>query len=551
MKRRTFIATAGLGAAAAATTIAAPAIAQSAPDIKWRLTSSFPKSLDTIYGAAETFSKYVADATDNKFQIQVFPAGEIAPGLEAANEVGKGSIEMCHTATYYYWGKDPTFAFGTAVPFGLNARQQNAWQYYGGGIDLMNEFWGTHNLVGFPCGNTGAQMGGWFRKEIKSVADLNGVKMRIGGFGGKVISKLGVVPQQIAGGDIYPSLEKGTIDAAEWVGPYDDEKLGFNKVAPYYYYPGWWEGGPQLSLYVNTGKWEELPKSYQAVLEAAAAEANVWMVAKYDAENIHALACDTDGIDGSEDNAGALVGPDTLARMRAAGCNPRARLAANDAYSAFAAIADLVVTGEGRIDASTATGKTRIVGELLDRIATVPNPVKQAFLIKEVASKFGMSEGLLTSRLRREEPAPAAPKPKRPETATEVGRELLSLIVGGVETAVDVRHGLPLERWPDAVSASVAAKAFELIDRTGSASASDLLALVREEAAAAALAEALERAVDPSTARKRLEECLQMLGNEEFKRTKAGVLHGDELVAAKRGAGRDVRLFPRQRSQEK
>ena len=289
MKRRDFIATAGLGAAAAATTIAAPAIAQSAPDIKWRLTSSFPKSLDTIFGAAETFAKYVADATDNKFQIQVFPAGEIAPGLEAANEVGKGSIEMCHTATYYYWGKDPTFAFGTAVPFGLNCRMQNAWQYYGGGIDLMNEFWGTHNLIAFPCGNTGAQMGGWFRKEIKSVADLNGVKMRIGGFGGKVISKLGVVPQQIAGGDIYPSLEKGTIDAAEWVGPYDDEKLGFYKVAPFYYYPGWWEGGAMLHTMINTAKWAELPKNYQSIVMSACQAANSDMMAKYDARNPEAL----------------------------------------------------------------------------------------------------------------------------------------------------------------------------------------------------------------------------------------------------------------------
>jgi hypothetical protein len=189
------------------------------------------------------------------------------------------------------------------------------------------------------------------------------------------------------------------------------------------------------------------------------------------------------------------------------------------------------------------------VGELLDRIATVPNPVKQAFLVKEVAAKFGMSEGLLTSRQRREDPAPAPPKPKRPETATEVGRELISLIVGGGETAAEVRK-LPLERWPDAVSAAVAAKAFELIDRTGAASASDLLALVREEAPAAALAEALERAADPRTALKRLTECLTLLGNEEFKKTQARVLHGDELVAAKRGAGKDVRLFPRPRTKE-
>jgi TRAP-type mannitol/chloroaromatic compound transport system substrate-binding protein len=288
MHRRKFI-SAATTAAAATATLSAPAIAQSMPEIKWRMTSSFPKALDTIFGAAETFTKYVADATDNKFQIQVFPAGEIAPGLEAANEVGKGSIEMCHTASYYYWGKDPTFAFGTAIPFGLNNRLQNAWMYYGGGIDLMNEFYATHNLIAFPCGNTGAQMGGWFRSEIKSLADLNGVKMRIGGFGGKVISKVGVVPQQIAGGDIYPALEKGTIDAAEWVGPYDDEKLGFYKVAKFYYYPGWWEGGPMLHTMINTAKWAELPPAYQSIIKSACQAANGDMMASYDAKNPAAL----------------------------------------------------------------------------------------------------------------------------------------------------------------------------------------------------------------------------------------------------------------------
>ena len=259
------------------------------PELKWRMTSSFPKALDTIYGAAETFSKFVAEATDNKFQIQVFPGGEIAPPLEAANEVGKGNVEMCHTASYYYWGKDPTYAFGTAVPFGLNSRQQNAWMYHGGGIDLMNEFYATQNLIAFPCGNTGAQMGGWFRKEIKSVADMQGVKMRIGGFGGKVISKVGVVPQQLPGAQIYENLEKGVIDAAEWVGPFDDEKLGFYKVAPFYYYPGWWEGGAMLHTMVNTAKWAELPPVYQSLVKTACQAANVDMQAKYDARNPEAL----------------------------------------------------------------------------------------------------------------------------------------------------------------------------------------------------------------------------------------------------------------------
>jgi TRAP-type mannitol/chloroaromatic compound transport system substrate-binding protein len=287
MKRRHFLQAAGI--AAAATAVAKPAIAQSAPELRWRLTSSFPKSLDTIYAAAEIFSKAVAEATDNKFQIQVFAAGEIVPAIAAADAVQNGTVEMCHTSSYYYFGKDPTFAFGTAVPFGLNARMQNAWMYHGGGMELMNDFYKKFNIIGFPAGNTGAQMGGWFRKEIKDVADLRGLKMRIGGFAGTVISKVGVVPQQIPGSDIYTALERGTIDAAEWVGPYDDARLGFQKVAPYYYYPGWWEGGPMIHNFVNLDKWNSLNPAYRSLVRTASSLANEWMVAKYDAVNPPAL----------------------------------------------------------------------------------------------------------------------------------------------------------------------------------------------------------------------------------------------------------------------
>ena len=289
--RRNFLKAAGTGgiAAAATATIAAPAIAQSMPELKWRLTSSFPKALDTIFGAAEVFSKAVAEATDNKFQIQVFPANEIVPPFKAADAVTDGTVEMAHTASYYFVGKDPTFAFGTAIPFGLNARMQNAWMFEGGGNDLMNEFYGKYNIHGIPMGNTGCQMGGWFRNEIKSVADLKGLKMRIGGYAGQVMAKLGVVAQQIPGGEIYSALEKGTIDAAEWVGPYDDEKLGFQKVAKNYYYPGWWEGGPMLHLFVGSAKWESLPASYKAIVVAAAHQANTIMCARYDQRNPAAL----------------------------------------------------------------------------------------------------------------------------------------------------------------------------------------------------------------------------------------------------------------------
>jgi TRAP-type mannitol/chloroaromatic compound transport system substrate-binding protein len=287
MKRRDFIKTTAV--AAAGTAIAMPAIAQSAPEVKWRMTSSFPKSLDTLFGGAETFCKFVAEATDNKFQIQPFAAGEIVPGLQALDATQNGTVEMCQTALYYYWGKDPTFCFGAAVPFGLNTRQQNAWFYQAGGNELMNEFMAAYKVMGYPGGNTGTQMGGWFRKEIKNVDDMKGLKMRIAGLAGAVMSKVGVVPQQVAGGDIYPSLEKGTIDAAEWVGPYDDEKLGFNKVAPFYYYPGWWEGGTSLHYLFSVEKFNALPKAYQAILKAACAQSNQEITGRYDARNPAAL----------------------------------------------------------------------------------------------------------------------------------------------------------------------------------------------------------------------------------------------------------------------
>jgi len=287
MKRRDFLKAAGVGLASSA--VAAPAIAQSAPEIKWRLTASWPKSLDTLYGACETFSKYIAEATDNKFQVQLFAAGEIVPALQAADAVQNGTVEACHTATYYYLGKDPTFALFCAVPFGLNSRQQNAWFYDGDGMKLMNEFTKKFNIYNLVGGNTGAQMGGWARKEIKEVSDFNGLKYRIGGFAGRVLQKLGVVPQQIGAADIYPALEKGTIDAAEWVGPYDDERLGFYKVAKFYYYPGWWEGGTMQHFMINLPKWEALPKNYQAIVTAAAGLANVEEQARYDVRNPLAL----------------------------------------------------------------------------------------------------------------------------------------------------------------------------------------------------------------------------------------------------------------------
>jgi TRAP-type mannitol/chloroaromatic compound transport system substrate-binding protein len=288
MERRRFIQHAGIAGILATGT--APAIAQGqAGEVRWRCTSSFPKSLDTIYGGAEVVSKRVAALTNNRFRIQVFAGGEIVPGLQALDAVTNATVECCHTVPYYFVGKDLTFGFGATMPFGLNARQQFSWMYHGGGLALMREFYKDYGVISFPAGNTGAQMGGWFRKEIKTVADLKGLKYRIGGYAGQVLAKLGVVPQQIAGGDIYPSLEKGTIDGAEWVGPYDDEKLGFAKVAKYYYYPGWWEGGPQIDMFVGIKAWEALPADFKSALEVACMEANLDMIAKYDALNPPAL----------------------------------------------------------------------------------------------------------------------------------------------------------------------------------------------------------------------------------------------------------------------
>ena len=286
MDRRSLIKNAGIAGVLAAGV--APAVHAQAT-VRWRLASSFPKSLDTIFGAADTFSKAVKAMSGGKFEISVHAAGELMPAFGVVDGVQQGSIECAHTAPYYFFGKDETFALGCAIPFGLNSRQMTAWMYEGNGLKLMREFYSKYNIVNFPGGNTGAQMGGWYRKEIKTLADMKGMKMRIGGFGGKVLEKLGSVPQNIPGGEIYQALEKGTIDAAEWVGPYDDQKLGFNKVAPFYYYPGWWEGGPELDFFINNKAFEALSPEYKAIVEAAASQAHVVMQAKYDAVNPAAL----------------------------------------------------------------------------------------------------------------------------------------------------------------------------------------------------------------------------------------------------------------------
>jgi TRAP-type mannitol/chloroaromatic compound transport system substrate-binding protein len=286
MDRRSLIKNAGI-AGVLATGIAPAVHAQAA--IRWRLASSFPKSLDTLFGGAEVFADAVRKMSGGKFDISTHAAGELMPAFGVVDGVQNGTVEICQTAPYYFFGKDATFSLGCAVPFGLNARQMNAWMYEGNGLKLMREFYAGYNIFNFPGGNTGAQMGGWFRKEIKSVHDFKGLKFRIAGFAGKVMERLGAVPQNIPGGDIYTALEKGTIDAAEWVGPYDDQKLGFVKVAPYYYYPGFWEGSAQLDFFINTKAWNALSADNKAIVQAASGQAMLDIQAKYDARNPIAL----------------------------------------------------------------------------------------------------------------------------------------------------------------------------------------------------------------------------------------------------------------------
>jgi len=286
MNRRALL---GAAAAAAPAALAAPALAQSAPEVRWRLTSSFPRNLDILYGAPELISRRVAQLTDNKFQIRVFPAGEIVGGLQALDAVQAGTVEAAHTASYYYTGKDAAFAFFTAMPFGLNTRMYNAWYRHGGGAALAAELFASYNIVAFTAGDTGAQMGGWFRKEVKGIADMQGLKFRVAGIAGQVFAKMGAVPTQVAAADIYPSLERGTLDAVEFVGPYDDEKLGFARVAPNYYFPGFFEPGARLHAMINKTAWEALPPAYKAALELAANEADQDMTARYDASNPQAL----------------------------------------------------------------------------------------------------------------------------------------------------------------------------------------------------------------------------------------------------------------------
>ncbi len=295
MKRRLFLTNSAIAATTATTLVScqsnnSPTVqGNSLPKLRWKMVTSWPRSLETIFGGAETVSQRVREMTGGNFQITPYAAGEIVPGLEVMDTVQNGTVECGHTASYYYIGKNPALAFATSVPFGLLAEQQNAWLYHGGGLEAIQKIYADFNIINFPAGNTGAQMGGWFKRQIKSLSDLKGLKMRIPGLGGEVMAKLGVNVQVLPGGEIFLALDRGAIDAAEWVGPYDDEKLGLNKAATYYYYPGWWEPGPTLDLLISKPAWEKLPSEYQQILKTAAMEANLNMLAQYNFLNQQTL----------------------------------------------------------------------------------------------------------------------------------------------------------------------------------------------------------------------------------------------------------------------
>ncbi|MEZ4423603.1 MAG: TRAP transporter substrate-binding protein [Gemmatimonadota bacterium] len=266
----------------------APAV-QTRPRVQWRMASSFPRGLDAIFGAAERLAAEVERMSEGRFTIRVYPAGELVPALEVMDAVQNGSVQCGHSPSYYFQGKNPVLSFDTCVPFGFTPRQQLAWLLEGGGMELMRPLFSDFGIINFVAGNTSGQMGGWFRREINTASDLQGLKMRIPGLGGEVMSRLGTNVQVLAAGDIYPALERGAIDATEWVGPYDDEKLGLQDAATYYYYPGWWEPGPSMTLLVNQQAYDQLPSDYQAILENAAYTATAAMLNAFDARNPDAL----------------------------------------------------------------------------------------------------------------------------------------------------------------------------------------------------------------------------------------------------------------------
>ncbi|HKK93912.1 MAG TPA: TRAP transporter substrate-binding protein DctP [Longimicrobiales bacterium] len=299
MRRREFIGKATAGAVGVGLTgacggetgelVSTAEAAVQGPEIQWRMATSFPVSLDILHGTAEFIAERVAALTGGRFTIRVYSGGELVPGLQVMDAVQQGTVQAGFTAGYYYVGKNPALAFDAGVPFGLTARQQMAWINYGGGLELLRDVYSDFGIIQFPAGNTGMQMGGWFREPVESLSDLRGLRMRIPGVGGEIMARLGTSVQVLAGGEIYSALERGAIDATEWVGPYDDETIELYQIAPNYYMPGWWEPGPNITMQVSQAAYDELPPSYQELLTTVSAEASTFMLGRYDYENPRAL----------------------------------------------------------------------------------------------------------------------------------------------------------------------------------------------------------------------------------------------------------------------
>lgn len=263
--------------------------AEPAKVYEWKMVTTWPPNFPIFQEGIEHLSKDIEQMSNGRLKIQVFAGGELVPPLQTFDAVSQGTVQMGHGASYYWAGKVPAAQFMAAVPFGMTAKGVNAWFYSGGGIELWNEIYDPFGVVAFPAGNTGVQMGGWFNKKIESVEDLKGLKMRIPGLGGKVLAKAGGTPVLMAGGEIYTALERGTIDATEWVGPFHDERLGLYRAAKYYYYPGWHEPGTALELIVNKQAWSELPADLQKIIEIAARASNQWMYSEFEGRNLTAL----------------------------------------------------------------------------------------------------------------------------------------------------------------------------------------------------------------------------------------------------------------------
>ena len=256
---------------------------------KWRMVTTWPANFPVFQEGAERFAEDIKTMSGGRLSIQVFAGGQLIPPLQVFDAVSQGTVEMGHGAAYYWAGKIPAAQFFSSVPFGMTAKGMNAWFYSGGGLELWREVYAPFDLVPLPMGNTGVQMGGWFNKKIESLADLQGLKMRIPGLGGKVLAKAGGNPVLLAGAEVYTALERGTIDATEWVGPYHDLRLGLHRAADYYYYPGWHEPGTALELVISSKAWKLLPDDLRKMVEVAAAASSLWMYSQFETLNRDAL----------------------------------------------------------------------------------------------------------------------------------------------------------------------------------------------------------------------------------------------------------------------